>query len=227
MVEMKERLRVRDSAYHPQPRRRRRDLRPRRRMWRQDPEWPVRSCFTIRCTLPRDSGSLPGWTGEGRPPDDILGRCDILAARSAASSPRAARTGPSRVGIEPALVDDPGHCVRCHRPTHLRRCPARRQLILTCKTCTSGPRSWAGSCSDAREAVDGVSLMLARGRNARLVGESGCGKTTVGRAIVNILRAMSYRVEIPDASCTTVARAQSTSRRSRVARCARIAPTSR
>jgi peptide/nickel transport system ATP-binding protein/oligopeptide transport system ATP-binding protein len=28
------------------------------------------------------------------------------------------------------------------------------------------------------------------------VGESGCGKTTVGRAIVNILRAMSYRVEI-------------------------------
>jgi len=45
-------------------------------------------------------------------------------------------------------------------------------------------------------AVDGVSFTLHRGETIGLVGESGCGKTTVGRAIVNILRAMSYRVEI-------------------------------
>jgi peptide/nickel transport system ATP-binding protein len=45
-------------------------------------------------------------------------------------------------------------------------------------------------------AVDGVSFTLNRGETIGLVGESGCGKTTVGRAIVNILRAMSYRVEI-------------------------------
>ena len=45
-------------------------------------------------------------------------------------------------------------------------------------------------------AVDGVSFELNKGETLGVVGESGCGKSTVGRAIVNILRSMSYGVEI-------------------------------
>jgi len=45
-------------------------------------------------------------------------------------------------------------------------------------------------------AVDHVSFTIGRGETLGLVGESGCGKTTVGRAIVNILSALAYGVEI-------------------------------
>ncbi len=46
------------------------------------------------------------------------------------------------------------------------------------------------------KAVDGMSFDLLKGETLGLVGESGCGKSTVGRAIINILHAMNYGVEI-------------------------------
>lgn len=46
------------------------------------------------------------------------------------------------------------------------------------------------------KAVDGVSFDVMRGETLGLVGESGCGKTTVGRAIVNVLKHVSPDVHL-------------------------------
>ncbi len=45
------------------------------------------------------------------------------------------------------------------------------------------------------KAVDGISFQVARGQTFSLVGESGCGKTTVGRAVVGQLAPSFGRVE--------------------------------
>lgn len=46
------------------------------------------------------------------------------------------------------------------------------------------------------KAVDGVNFTVYRGETLGLVGESGCGKTTVGRAVVNIIRHIAPDVNL-------------------------------
>jgi peptide/nickel transport system ATP-binding protein len=44
------------------------------------------------------------------------------------------------------------------------------------------------------KAVDGVSFAIHRGETLGLVGESGCGKTTVGRALLRLIEPTGGRV---------------------------------
>ncbi len=54
------------------------------------------------------------------------------------------------------------------------------------------------------KAVDGVSLRIAEGHTLALVGESGCGKTTVGKGILQLLKITSGKVEFNDYDLTTL-----------------------
>ena len=47
-------------------------------------------------------------------------------------------------------------------------------------------------------AVDGVSFTIARGQTLGLVGESGCGKTTVGRSLLRLVEPTGGSLRLPE-----------------------------
>lgn len=57
-------------------------------------------------------------------------------------------------------------------------------------------RGFARSRRAAVRAVDGLDLDIRRGRTVGVVGESGCGKTTLGRALVALVRPTAGTIEI-------------------------------
>ncbi len=55
-------------------------------------------------------------------------------------------------------------------------------------------RSWRGKVTESVRALDDVSLDIYPGETLGLVGESGCGKTTLGRSILSLIRPDSGRI---------------------------------
>jgi peptide/nickel transport system ATP-binding protein len=60
--------------------------------------------------------------------------------------------------------------------------------------------------NSAVQAVAGISFSLQKGETLGLVGESGCGKSTTGRAVVQVERATSGKIQFGDTDLTALGR---------------------
>src|SRR5436853_6670272 len=54
------------------------------------------------------------------------------------------------------------------------------------------------------KAVDGVDLFIRRGETLGLVGESGCGKSTTGRAVLQLIKPTAGTVKLDGVELTTL-----------------------
>jgi peptide/nickel transport system ATP-binding protein len=129
-------------------------------------------------------------------------RCDLVFERCRAEAPRL---------LEPL----PGHLARCHLreagaagarevlnpgervERRVEPCPAVGKVVLEVKDLKVHfpvRRGVFRRTVGHVKAVDGVSFDLQEGRTLALVGESGCGKTTTGKAVLQLIAPTSGRV---------------------------------
>ena len=77
-------------------------------------------------------------------------------------------------------------------------------------------KSWLGKPIQYTKAVDGVSFAVYRGETLGLVGESGCGKTTLGRAMLRLVEPTAGRIFFEGAELTALSAGEVKKRRSHI-----------
>src|SRR6185503_20793734 len=121
-----------------------------------------------------------------------------------------------RARRQPGAGRDPQRCARPYRGAAApRRCRPRERLVSAIPPTSTAPSTQPGPAAGASgaplvevsdlvkhfpvrggvlqrtvafvQAVDNVDLVIRRGETLGLVGESGCGKTTVGRLILRLI----------------------------------------
>ena len=115
------------------------------------------------------------------------------------------------------------HRVRCHLLDEPGRAVAHVQKTNAAASVVASPTTSLLTVNDLRvhfpirrgilqrtvgqvKAVDGVALELVRGRTLALVGESGCGKTTVGKAMLQLIRPTGGQVQLAGRELTVLSR---------------------
>ncbi|MDR2111886.1 MAG: dipeptide ABC transporter ATP-binding protein, partial [Candidatus Accumulibacter sp.] len=151
---------------------------------------PAGCRFAARCPLAdaRCRVETPAWTELGR---GHRARCHALG--------EGREVGPER-GERPATLVLP--------PVPRQEAAVRENLLEVDGLCVHFPirRGVLRRVAGHVKAVDGVSLELARGRTLALVGESGCGKTTVGKAILQLIPPSAGRVRLDGGELTGLSR---------------------
>src|ERR1700716_2165425 len=97
------------------------------------------------------------------------------------------------------------HRQRSRRPLH----PGLMETLLTVrelrKTYRRGGRVFSQGTEGARfTAVDGVSFSVAAGETFAIVGESGCGKTTLARLLLRLIEPDSGEIHFDGRDLTRV-----------------------
>ena len=77
-------------------------------------------------------------------------------------------------------------------------------------------KNWLGNPTQYTKAVDGVSFDVYRGETLGLAGESGCGKTTLGRAMLRLVEPTAGRIFFEGAELTALPAGEVKKRRSQI-----------